>query len=131
MKKLMVVDDNRNIRRFCRRELEKEGYRVVVAASGKEALAILLRWRPALVILDGRLRDRGGLELLGEIASLHAGLPVILYTEHADCAADPRARGARAVVPKTEDLSELKQTIVQVLGQRPAGKARHLAPSRN
>lgn len=131
MHKLLMVEDNRNVREFCRRELENEGYRVILAASGKDALATLCWWTPALVILDGRMPGRNGLELLAEMRQLYPDLPVILYTEHAQYATDPRAHKARAVVAKTEDLSELKRTIAAVLGRRATESLCYLTSSRN
>jgi two-component system, response regulator FlrC len=111
----MMVEGNRNVREFCQRELEKEGYQVVPSASPRDALAALRWWTPALVVLGGRMPGRSSLEVLGQIHQLHPGLPVILYTERADYARDPRVREARAVVAKTEDLAELKNTIARLL----------------
>lgn len=116
MHKLLMVEGNRNVREFCCRELAREGYQMVLAATPGDVLAMLCSWMPALVILDGRISGTDGLELLVAIGELYPDLPVILYTAYADYAADPRARGARAVVAKTEDLSELKRTIALVMG---------------
>ena len=122
MPDLLIVDANRNIREFCRRELGREGYQISLAASARDALAALHWWKPALIILDGRIESRSGVDLLTQIEGLYPGLPVILYTEYADTPADSHPRGVRAVVRKTGDLAELKSTIAGILGL-PGGPA--------
>ena len=67
MKKILLVDDEEYIRRFYVEELSEEGYEVVTAASGHNLLRKINLFQPGLVILDIKLMDYDGLELLQEI----------------------------------------------------------------
>jgi signal transduction histidine kinase/DNA-binding response OmpR family regulator len=69
-KRILVVDDEANIRRFLRHLLEQEGYDVREAHSGQEALDMVPVFRPDLVTLDIRLPDMDGFEVLGRIKGL-------------------------------------------------------------
>ncbi|MFN8547411.1 MAG: sigma-54 dependent transcriptional regulator [Candidatus Eisenbacteria bacterium] len=80
---VLVVDDERNIRRTLQLILTGEGHRVEEAASGEEALARLAQGGIDLVILDVRLPGRDGLDVLGEIARSWRGLPVLMVSGHA------------------------------------------------
>ncbi len=116
MATVLVVDDNRNIRDFCRRELEKDGYRVLVAASGEEAVRICDADSPDLVVLDIRMPGQDGLETMGRIARRHPLLPVVFFTAHpADLHFDFRSWPARACVEKSENLGALKAKIAEIL----------------
>jgi DNA-binding response OmpR family regulator len=83
MKTILVVDDERNIVDLVRLYLEKEGFAVVAAADGEEALAMHRRYDPALVILDLMLPKIDGLEVCREIR--HRGdTPVLMLTARSD-----------------------------------------------
>lgn len=80
--RILVVDDDREIRRLVRAYLEQDGYSVFVAPDGETALHILRRERPDLVVLDLMLPDRDGWDVTRVVrgdASL-AGTPIIMLT---------------------------------------------------
>lgn len=79
---ILVVDDCPNIRTVFSRVLEREGYRVIACAGGKEALAAMNRERPALVLLDVEMPGLDGRDLLTRIRRHQrlADLHVILVT---------------------------------------------------
>ena len=83
MKTILVVDDERNIVDLVRLYLEKEGFAVVAAADGEEALALHRRHEPDLVILDLMLPRLDGLEVCREIRRL-GDTPVLMLTARAD-----------------------------------------------
>jgi CheY-like chemotaxis protein len=116
MTKVLLVDDNRNIREFCRRELEDEGYQVSVARDGREALELKEGLRPDVFVLDICMPGMSGLETVKRIRAEQPDVPVILFTAFDEaCARDERARGATACVAKHADLSELKRVIAASL----------------
>lgn len=79
--RILLVDDEEPIRRTARRVLERLGYRVVEAAGGEEALAILEREGPVdLVFTDVAMPGVGGLELRRRLAEGSAGAPPFLFT---------------------------------------------------
>lgn len=79
---VLVVDDEPRVLRFVRAELEADGYRVVVASSGRQAIELHEAERPALVILDLIMPDLDGFEVLRRIR-VHARTPVIVLTARA------------------------------------------------
>ena len=79
---ILVVDDEAAIRDALRMILEYEGYRVLEASSGEDALSILSRSHPDAVLLDIRMKGISGLEALERIRALHPGLPVLMVSGH-------------------------------------------------
>ncbi|PWB73162.1 DNA-binding response regulator [candidate division GN15 bacterium] len=77
--KVLIVDDEQAIRRFLRISLEAEGYDIVDASSGKEAITLAASHVPDLVILDLGLPDIDGSEVLDQIRQW-SKLPVIILT---------------------------------------------------
>ena len=105
-----MVDDEPSIRFLCRVNLELEGFRVLEASSLDEARSALANGAPALVLLDLQVGGESGWELLDEIRSEHAGLPVVLLTGSASVDGADRAR-ADAVLPKPFSLDQLVSTV--------------------
>jgi CheY-like chemotaxis protein len=82
MAKLLIVEDDESQRLLYEEELEEEGYEVVLARSGKEALKWLEESLFDLIILDIRMPEMDGIEALGKIASRYKETPVILHTAY-------------------------------------------------
>ncbi len=121
MAKILVVDDEVNIRKLYRSELEDEGYTVVTAASGAEALDILRETAPDLVILDIKLEQENGLEFLRHMMELRPSLSVILNSGYSTYKDDFSSWLADAYLVKSGDTSELKDKVREVLTARPVG----------
>jgi DNA-binding response OmpR family regulator len=83
VKTILVVDDERNIVDLLRLYLEKEGFGVVAAADGDEALVLHARHDPALVILDLMLPKKDGFEVCREIRR-RGETPVLMLTARSD-----------------------------------------------
>jgi CheY-like chemotaxis protein len=119
MKTILFSDDHKNIREYCRAVLADEGYRVVLARDGIEALEMFIAETPDLAILDISMPRCGGLEALEHIKGLSPRTPVILFTAHDEvCTRDRRAWLATACVEKSEDLAELKRIVAHTLTRR-------------
>jgi DNA-binding response OmpR family regulator len=122
MQTILFADDQKNIREYCRAAFTEEGYRVVLARDGIEALEVFITETPDLAILDISMPRSSGLETLKQIKSLSPRTPVILFTAHdEDCIRDHRALLATACVAKAEDLAELKQIVSYTLRRRVSG----------
>lgn len=76
---ILIIDDERSIRRFLRVSLEAEGYAVEEAATGTDGAALAACLRPALAVLDLGLPDRSGFEVLETIREW-SDMPVIILT---------------------------------------------------
>jgi DNA-binding NtrC family response regulator len=125
MAKLLVVDDEANIRLLYSQELSDEGYEVVTAGSALEAVERLEGAEFDLVVLDIKLKNESGIELLQRIVKERHTLPVILCTAFSCYKDDFSAWLADGYVVKSSDMTELKDEITRVLAkrQKPAGTA--------
>ena len=121
MTKILVVDDEKNIRKLYESELEAEGYEVRTAESAEGALEMMQDDPPDLVVLDIRLEGMDGIDCLRTIMEKRRDLPVILNSAYSTYKQDFASWMADAYVVKSSDLSELKETIQEVLQKR--GKA--------
>ena len=120
MPKILVVDDEEPIRLLYEEELTDEGYEVVTAASGQGLLERIAQERPDLIILDIKLADSDGLDLLQEIRNRHYDLPVILCSAYEVFKRDIKAIAADAYVVKSSDLTPLKKAVRRALEGRGA-----------
>ena len=89
---ILCVEDNQAYLRLRKAVLEREGYLVLTATTGKEALAILRQERICLVLSDHMLRGTTGVALAGRLKKLKPHVPVVLYSgqvpdamENVDC----------------------------------------------
>ena len=116
--KLLVVDDEANIRLLYAQELSDEGYEVVTAANALEAAEKLQGADFDLVVLDIKLKNESGIELLQRIVKERHTLPVILCTAFSCYKDDFSAWLADGYVVKSSDMTELKDEIKRVLAKR-------------
>uniref|UniRef100_C6E5G4 Response regulator receiver protein n=1 Tax=Geobacter sp. (strain M21) TaxID=443144 RepID=C6E5G4_GEOSM len=123
MAKLLVVDDEANIRLLYAQELSDEGYAVVTAASALEAVEKLESDSFDLAVIDIKLRNESGIELLQRIVKERHTLPVILCTAFSCYKDDFSAWLADGYVVKSSDLQELKEEISRVLAKKQKGGA--------
>jgi CheY-like chemotaxis protein len=115
MAKVFVVDDEEHIRFLYSEELSGEGHKVWAVATGHELLRRINSLQPEVVVLDIRLVDYDGLELLQEIRNQYHDLPVILCTAYDTYKEDPKSIAADYYVVKSFDLSELKMAIQRAI----------------
>jgi DNA-binding response OmpR family regulator len=111
MARILLVDDEEYIRRLYTEELSEEGHKVFTVASGHNLLRRIDSLQPEAVVLDIRLADYNGLELLQEIRNHYHDLPVILCTAYDTYKDDQRSIAADYYVVKSIDLSGLKMAI--------------------
>lgn len=108
--KILIVDDDQNILRLYKEELEEDGYVVVTASNGKEAIEQFDRESPDLVTLDIQLPDVDGIKLLRQMKEKRPRMPIIMSTAF-DYRDDFSVWASEAYIVKSADLSELKATI--------------------
>lgn len=118
MAKLLVVDDEANIRLLYAAELSDEGYEVVTAGSALEAVEKLESESFDLAVIDIKLKNESGIELLQRIVKERHTVPVILCTAFSCYKDDFSAWLADGYVVKSSDLQELKDEISRVLAKR-------------
>ena len=110
---ILVVDDEHLIRWSLDQQLRREGYGVLLAETGAEALQKAQADPPDLVLLDVRLPDADGLEILERLRAANPEAPVIMITAHGGVESAVRAMklGAKDYVIKPFDMEELKLTV--------------------
>ena len=118
MATILIVEDDNNQRLLYREELEDEGYRVVEAKDGREALAFIEKSPPDAVVLDISMPGTDGLETLGRIHDLNREIPVVLNTAYAAYKDQFVSWIADAYVVKSSNLDELKQALRRALAKR-------------
>jgi DNA-binding NtrC family response regulator len=118
MSRLLVVDDEANIRTLYRDELTDEGYEVLTAGSIAEATEKLQTGAFDLVVLDIKLRNESGIELLQKLVKERHEMPVILCSAFSCYKDDFSAWLADGYVVKSGDLTELKNEIARVLAKK-------------
>ncbi len=122
-KRLLVVDDESNIRRLYSQELSEEGYQVDTAASATEAVEKLTGNSYDLVVLDIKLKNESGLDFLQKIVRERHDMPVILCTAFSCYKDDFSTWLADGYVVKSSDPQELKDEIARVLAKKKGGRS--------
>ncbi len=128
--KILLVDDDPDLRKLLSIRLKAAGYEVKTASCGEEALAVLSHFKPGLVVSDLRMDGMDGLELFASIQRDYPGLPVIILTAHGSIpdAVDATQRGVFGYLTKPFNGLELLALVERAgrLGgadQEPASQA--------
>jgi two-component system KDP operon response regulator KdpE len=125
MARILVVDDEPQIRRFLRISLTANGHEVAEAETGGQAVRLVQSDPPDLVILDLGLPDMDGQEVVSGIRETAPALPVIVLSVRSGEADKVEAldRGAEDYVTKPFGISELMARVRVALRSRPAAAA--------
>jgi DNA-binding response OmpR family regulator len=118
MTRLLIVDDEASIRQLYAEELADEGYEVDTAATIAEALDLLGRNSYTVALLDIKLKNESGLDLLQQIVRDRHDMAVILSTAFSCYRDDFSAWLADAYVVKSSDMQELKDEIRRLVERR-------------
>ena len=115
MKTILVADDDKNLRRLYKAELEAEGYRIMLAENGLQATDIIERENPDVVVMDIRMPEVNGLEAMAKILKKNRRVPIILNSAYSYFQDDFLTWAADAYIMKSADLQPLKEKIREVL----------------
>ncbi|HET6421240.1 MAG TPA: response regulator [Geobacteraceae bacterium] len=118
MARILVVDDESSIRLLYSEELADEGYEVDTAGTASEAVEKMLGGDYDLMVLDIKLKNESGLDLLQTIVRDRHDLPVVLCTAFSCYKDDFSAWLADSYVVKSSNLQELKDEIRKILAKR-------------
>jgi DNA-binding NarL/FixJ family response regulator len=122
-KSILIVDDSSQIRKLVRNFFACETKFEVCgeAVDGIDAIEKVGELNPDLIILDASMPRMNGLEAARALRSMHRGMPIILFTMHADAISniDASAAGITSVISKMASLSELSK-CVEILLRRGA-----------
>ena len=118
MKTILIADDDKNLALLYEEELTEDGYAVEVVYDAKSAIERVEQSPPDLLVLDIRMPGMDGIEALSHGLGKNNKLPVILNTAYSNYKDNFMTWAADAYVVKSSDLTELKETIKDVLTRR-------------
>jgi DNA-binding response OmpR family regulator len=116
MKKILIVEDEEGIQLLYQEEFQQEGYEVISAFTGEEALEKFRSEVPDLVILDIQLPGMNGIEVLRQMKMIAPQLPVILSTAFDQYKQDLSVWASDEFIVKSPDLQKLKEAVHKYLG---------------
>ncbi len=130
-RRILMVDDEPNVRLVFRTALESAGHELAAAEDGQEALDILQATRFDLVLLDLRMPRIGGMELLGRLRAANNDVPVIIITAHGSIpdAVAAMKLGAIDFLSKPLTPDALRRAVAEVLDRQAARPAPSALPA--
>ncbi len=111
MKRILVADDEMSIRLLYSEELREEGYEVFTASNGREALEVAEKEPLDLIILDIKMPEMNGIEVLRRIKEQHPNLPVLLSSAYSEYKQDFGTWASEEYLVKSSDLEDLKSAV--------------------
>jgi two-component system, response regulator, stage 0 sporulation protein F len=123
MNKILFVDDDPGLLLLYKDEFSDEGYQVILAENGKEAVEKFRKEKPDLIVMDIRMPVMDGIDAMNIILGKNRRAPVILNTSFSEYKQNYMTWGAEGFVLKSSDLGELKEKIREVLAKREKEKS--------
>src|SRR4029453_13240826 len=124
MSKILVIEDEKNLRQLYKQDLELDGHTVVTAKSAEEGLRKGETEAPDLVVLDIRMPGMDGLEAMGRILDQHPTIPVLLNSAYSSYQDSFLSWGGDAYVIKSSDTGDLRREVEQLLSGKREGARR-------
>ncbi|MDD5291996.1 MAG: response regulator [Candidatus Omnitrophica bacterium] len=126
MSKLLIVDDEVDVREFAKNFFQRRKIEVIVSSSGEEALDLLVKEKPDLVLLDVRLGGMDGIEVLQKMRQMQNNTQVIMVTGVDEKETSDKAKelGVTDYIHKPLKLDELEEVVLKRLlktGNKKAG----------
>ena len=119
MRKLLIVDDELDVREFAANFFRKRKFNVVIAPNGKVALDLFEQERPNLILLDIKMEEMDGIEVLSRIREKNREVPVLMVTgrkpEEDESSKKCEELGISGYIHKPLELGELEQKVLSIL----------------
>lgn len=114
-KTILVVDDEEHIRLLYKEEFEEEGYNVLLAGNGEDAIYQLEKGSPDLITLDIKMPGIDGIALARKIKEIKTNIPLIFVSAYEDYKHDFGTWASDAYFVKSANLTELKTLVANIL----------------
>ncbi|ODS29670.1 MAG: two component response regulator [Candidatus Scalindua rubra] len=118
MYKILLVENDKNQCLLYEQELRIEGYEVITATDGKDALNKVQKQSPDIIIMDINLPKMDGIETMGKVLSKNKDTPIIINTAYSNYKDKFMSLIASAYIVKSSDLTELKNKIRELLAHK-------------
>ncbi|MFH1098180.1 MAG: response regulator [Candidatus Desantisbacteria bacterium] len=124
MKRILIADDNKLIRLALREALQGEGVGIFETDNGKEALQWFESCHPDLLIMDIKMPQMDGMEVLKRIRLIDEQVPIIIATAYKGMENDPEIAlgNVSAFMTKPIDIGVLRLKVKEILGRKGKGK---------
>jgi len=115
MPKLLIVDDELDVREFARSFFRKRGFDVFVASAGREALDLIEKDNPDLILLDIRMGEVSGIDVLRELRQRNNPVKVVMVSgiEEEQSIQETKVLGALGFIHKPLILEELEKIVLR------------------
>lgn len=115
--KILVVDDEISVRELLRDVLSKKGFNVTTVPTAAQSLAIIFQEPFDLIVLDIKLAQDSGIQVLRKIRELHKKIPVVIYSGviTVELEKEARAAGANEVLSKNVEVTRLAEQIAKII----------------
>ncbi len=130
--KLLLVDDDRLFLKQLSRAMERRGFTVLAATSGEEARALAEAERPQFAVVDLRLEDENGLDLVPELRAIRPDMRIVILTGYGNIASAVAAvkTGAVDYLAKPADADSIEGALLAPPGGRPPPPEKPMSPDR-
>jgi two-component system response regulator (stage 0 sporulation protein F) len=118
--KILIVDDQKGVRRLLEELFNKEGWEVRVAADGREAVDLVEQMVPDIILMDVKMPIMNGLEASQAILQKHGSVPIIMMTAYGEIEVVKKAldAGVRKCITKPFDIMVLKDMVSNLLNEQ-------------
>ena len=121
-RKVLIVDDERDMLTNCTRILRRCGYECLTAETSEQGLALVHTVQPDVVLVDLRMPGKSGIDIVKTVKSQYPHIEVVLMTAYAtiETAVDAIKQGAFDYLPKPFTADQLQAVIQRTLRQKPS-----------
>ncbi len=118
VEKILFTDDDLSLLQLYQEEFSEEGYEVILARDGEQALVKFKEEFPHVVIMDIRMPGMDVMEVVRMMLKENPDVSIILNTAYSHYKCNSFAEGAVVYVPKSSDLTKLKQKVREMLDKK-------------
>lgn len=118
--KILIVDDQKGVRRLLEELFKKEGWDVEVASDGKEAIGMVEERLPDIILMDVKMPNMNGLEASQAILQAHNHVPIIMMTAYGEIEVVKKAleAGVKKCIIKPFDIIVLRDMVNNLINEQ-------------